>query len=293
MSLDLESWTASGTRAPVTVGERSFDIFRRVAGAGPSMTLLHGFPTSSWDWAKIAPQLETAFRLLAFDFLGFGDSDKPRGHRYDLIEQADLVEAMWAAENVDETIVVAHDYGVSVTKELLARHAAGKLRTRVRGVVMLNGILYEELHRPVLIQRMLLNRVLGPIVTRLVREPQFASSFKAIFSAQHPLDDVECRQHWQSISKRGGARIYDRLIRYIADGRVHTARWTEALHAATVPCRFVWGMQDRVTGAPMIEKLRRHRPDADIIELADVGHYPQLEAPIEVARAVLDHAARI
>lgn len=290
--LDLESWIASGARVPVLLGARTFEIFRRTAGAGPSMTMLHGFPTSSWDWAKVTPQLQGEARLLAFDFLGYGASDKPRDHRYDLMEQADLVEAMWAAEGIEETAVVAHDYGVSVTKELLARHAAGTLRTRLRSVVMLNGILYEELHRPLVLQRMLLNRMLGPILTRLFSERDFARSFKAIFSAEHPLDPEECRAHWRAISRNDGTRIYDRLIRFLLDGRVHAARWRETLHATTVPCRFVWGLQDQVTGRAMIDELRRHRPGADVHEIADAGHYPHLEVPDVVARAILDHESR-
>ena len=50
-------------------------LFCRVEGDGPWLTLLHGFPTSSWDWSRVAPDLARSHRLLGFDFLGFGDSD--------------------------------------------------------------------------------------------------------------------------------------------------------------------------------------------------------------------------
>ena len=71
--------------------------------AGPWLTLLHGFPTSSWDWAPVAPALAARYRLLALDFLGFGASAKPRRHRYRIAEQADLVEALWRHHGVTST----------------------------------------------------------------------------------------------------------------------------------------------------------------------------------------------
>jgi pimeloyl-ACP methyl ester carboxylesterase len=287
MTLELASWIATGERVAIDLPSGRHEIFRRFEGSGPSMTLLHGFPTCSWDWAPLAARLRGEFRVLAFDFLGFGDSDKPRAHRYDLIEQADLVEAMWADAGIDDTMIVAHDYGVSVTKELLARHAEGRLRTRLRSVVLLNGILYEELHRPVMIQRLLLNPVTGPLVTRLVRERAFRKSFATVFSPDHPLEPADAHQHWEAVTRRDGTRIYNRLIRYLADGRQHAARWRAALHGTPVPCRFIWGMQDPVTGPPMLVELRRNLPTADIHELASIGHYPQLEAPDVVARSIL------
>ena len=64
------------------------------------------------------------------DFLGFGASDKPADHDYSLLEQADLVEALWAQEGVDETALVAHDYAVSVAQELLARARRGRAARR-------------------------------------------------------------------------------------------------------------------------------------------------------------------
>ena len=103
-------------------------------GAGPALTLLHGFPSSSHDWAKVAPALAERHTLLMPDFLGFGASEKPADHRYTLHEQADLVEALWAARGRRaRRRIVAHDYAVSVAQELLARRAEGALARRARG----------------------------------------------------------------------------------------------------------------------------------------------------------------
>jgi pimeloyl-ACP methyl ester carboxylesterase len=291
--MDLASWIASGERVPVELASGRFEIFRRLDGAGRTLTMLHGFPTSSWDWAPVHAHLHPDFRILAFDFLGFGDSDKPRKHRYSLLEQADIVEAMWDAAGIRETILVAHDYGVSVTKELLARELEGRLRVRLRGVVLSNGILYEAAHRPLRIQKLLANRVLGPIATRLVRERDFTRDFSSVFSVAHPLDAAEAAQHWRAISQRDGTRIYDRLAQYLREGHIQSNRWRAALHGTTVPVRYVWGLEDPVTGLPMLDELRRLVPTANIVELDGIGHYPQLEVPGRYAAAIVELAAEV
>src|SRR5262249_62054689 len=101
--MDADGWLASGERIEIDLESGSWHVFVRTAGSGPWLTLLHGFPTSSWDWAAVARLLEPTFRVLAFDFLGFGDSDKPRDHEYSIDEQADLTEVLWRRFVVEAT----------------------------------------------------------------------------------------------------------------------------------------------------------------------------------------------
>ena len=96
------------------------------------------------------------------DLLGFGASSKPREHHYSLLEQADLVEALWEREGIESTVVVAHDYSVSVAQELLTRRAAGTLAVDVRALHFMNGGVYPDLHRPQPAQVALLDPEQGP-----------------------------------------------------------------------------------------------------------------------------------
>src|SRR5262249_28179636 len=146
----------------------------------------------------------------------------------------------------------------------------------------------EPVHQPLFIQSALANRVVGPVVTRLIRQRDFARDFAKVFSRAHPLDAAHAAQHWRAITRRDGTRIYHRLSRYLREGRTHANRWRAALHGTTVPVRFVWGAEDPVTGTPMLDELRRLVPGADIVELAGIGHYPQLEAPDCYARAIAE-----
>ena len=288
MPADIESWWKAGERIEMRLpgGERR-SVFARVAGAGPWLTMIHGFPTSSWDWVPILPQLASRHRVLLFDLLGFGDSDKPAGHDWSAFEQADIIEALWQHFGVSETRMVAHDVGLTVALELLARQEAGKLSARVTQFVLLNGGAYTGFHRPRPIQVWLQRPVVGALIARMLSERRFGPALAEVFGPTHQPSAQELHQHWLSVARRGGSRNYHRLIKYIPERRANTVRWEGALEQTSTPIRFVWGMADPVSGAHMASVIRERRPGAEIVELADVGHYPQLEAPDEVAAEIL------
>ena len=89
----------------------------------------------------------------------------------------------------------------------------------------------------------------------------------------------------------GGSKIAHRLLHYVADRLANGPRWIGALETAPVPMRFVWGDLDPVSGGHVADRMEERLPGlagraASCIRLADVGHWPPLEAPDEVAAAV-------
>ena len=285
---DLDAWLAGGERVDVELpGGAGYRVFARVIGDGPWLTCIHGFPTSSWDWAKVAPALSQGYSLLVFDLLGFGDSDKPIGHDWSAFEQADIVEALWQRFGVQQTAVLAHDVGLTVALELLARHQDGALSASLDRLVALNGGVYAGFHRPRPIQVWLQRPVIGGLIARLLSEARFGPALAEVFGDKHQPTAAELHQHWESVSRRNGSRNYHRLIRYIPERRSQAPRWERALEKTDVPVRFVWGMADPVSGAAMVRVIRERRPGADLVELLGVGHYPQLEAPDRVVDEVL------
>jgi pimeloyl-ACP methyl ester carboxylesterase len=281
----IDAWWSSGERVPLRLGGAERLIFVRRAGAGAPMTLLHGFPSSSYDWARVATPLAEHYALLLPDFLGFGASDKPADHEYSLHEQADLVEALWAREGVTATTLVAHDYAVSVTQELLARRAEGALAVDLVAVHLLNGGLYPDLHRPEPIQTALLDPEQGPQISALLSGELLAGAlaptFAEGFDAAADTADI-----WRALSRDDGQRLAHRLIRYMTDRVRHEQRWVTALEGIDVPLAFVWGMLDPVSGAHMAERISERIPHARLLALEDVGHWPALEAPERVASAL-------
>ena len=183
----IEEWWEGGSRE--RIGDH--DVFVRLEGDGPWVTLLHGFPTSSYDWEPIVPALvEAGHRLLMFDFLGFGDSDKPNTS-YSLLAQTEIVRRLWERHGVERTAVVAHDYGVSVAQELLA---AGD--EQVERVAFLNGGLFARLHRAQPIQKALRKPIIGAQIAKRMSEGAFAKGLRKVFSDGHQPTDAELHEHW-------------------------------------------------------------------------------------------------
>jgi len=274
--VDAESWVLSGERVPVELRSGRYEVFVRIAGEGPWLTLLHAFPTSSWDWSRVTPMLEERLGVLALDFLGLGDSDKPHPHEYSILEQADVVEALWARFAIHRTGLVAHDYGDTVAQELLARSSPTP-----SAVALLNAALYAELARPLAIQRLLARPRLGALLARAANERTFARSISSVSSVSR--DDIH--QQWQLLERRNGKRVVPSLLAYLGERRENAARWERALEETNLPLHLIWGMNDPRSGSPIAEHVRRRIPSARLVPL-EVGHYPQLEAPDQVAEAI-------
>jgi pimeloyl-ACP methyl ester carboxylesterase len=251
----------------------------------PVVFLIHGFPTSSWDWAPIWAALNESYRLVALDMLGFGFSDKPNPHAYSIMEQADLCEALIVERKLERFHVLAHDYGDTVAQELLARQIEGKGEGHWLSVCLLNGGLFPETHKARLIQKLLLSP-LGPFINKLSTKRTFDKSFSAIFGPNTKPSSAELDAFWQLINYNDGKHGFHNLITYMTDRKTHRERWVEALRNSVVPIGLINGSMDPVSGAHMVARYREIvSPDHFIVELPTIGHYPQMEAPAEVVEA--------
>jgi pimeloyl-ACP methyl ester carboxylesterase len=274
--ITLGDWRAQG-RDMQFRGQR---IRYWTAGEGEPLLLIHGFPTASWDWHYLWQPLARRFRVIACDLLGFGYSDKPRGHDYRLLEQADLNQALLAHLGIDGPVhVLAHDYGDSVAQELLARHHEGRIQ--LASCVFLNGGLFPETHRPVLVQKLLLSP-LGVVVGRLFSRRKLAASFAQVFGPHTQPSEMELNDFWRLIAEQNGPAVMHRLIHYIPERRQQRDRWVAAMQRGGVPLRVIDGAVDPISGAHIVARYRELIPDADTVLLDGIGHYPQTEAPEQV-----------
>jgi pimeloyl-ACP methyl ester carboxylesterase len=281
MLTTFDDWVSGGDRR--IIGDH--EIFVRHDGPrdGRPVTLIHGFPTSSHDWSAIVPALVAAgLRVTTLDMLGFGASDKPRGHVFSILEQTVIVESIWAEQGTEATALVAHDYGVSVAQELLARNPA-----RITRMAWMNGGLYPDLHRPIATQR-LLHSPLGRFLAPVVSERTFTAAMRQIMGRLPAAEDLH--QMWLSIEFDGGKAVQHRLLRYIDERRTYAPRWQEALETYAGPTLFIWGPADPISGGHVIPRLEERLPGARIVALDETqvtGHYPQVENPEAVLAALV------
>jgi len=259
-------------------------VFTR-PGSDPPVLLLHGFPSSSFDWRLLLEQ-EPERAVLALDFLGFGLSDKPRDHVYSLKWQADLVEEMVSRHLAGSSpFLVAHDMGTSVATEIFARDIEGTLGFQLCGALLFNGSIV--LARASLTRsQKLLRGPLGPVAARLTNRPLFRREFGAIFSSAHPLTDAEAADQWALLCHNGGRTLGHRLIHYLDERERYADRWHGAVRDWPGPLSFAWGTEDPVATTSVLDALVELRPRAPVRRLPGIGHYPQIEDPPALADAI-------
>lgn len=262
----------------------------RQPGPGALLLLLHGFPSSSYDWRLLIKQ-EAERNLLAFDFLGFGLSEKPPEHDYSLFWQADLTEELVRRHGGGRPVfVMAHDMGTSVATELMARDLEGTLSMRLDGILLFNGSMVLERASPTPAQQLLRSRI-GPLVAKLSSERIFRHQLGSVFSEAHPLTDREGADQWSLVSHNGGRTLGHRLVSYMDQREEHAERWHGAIRDWPGELNLAWGLQDPVATTDVLAALRELRPSVPVTELPALAHYPQLEDPRQMAhvlRGVLD-----
>ncbi len=277
-----ERWRAAGE----VVRFREREIFvRRRGGSGPALLLLHGFPSSSYDWRGLWAALEPDRAIVAFDFLGFGLSAKPREHLYTLAWQADLAEEL-ARRYVDgPALLVAHDMGTSVATELMAREIEGRETVPMAGALLFNGSILLDRASPTVSQKLLRTRA-GGLFAVLSSATYFRMQFGSLFSDGHPLSRAEADDQWSLLHHRGGNRLTHRLIHYMDERDRLTERWHGAFRDWPGELSLAWGMQDPVATDAVLDGLLALRPGVPLTRLEDLGHYPQVEAPERIAALV-------
>lgn len=262
---------------------KNFDIAwwqHQVSADKPTILFIHGFPSASWDWHHQWAALQSEYNLLAMDMLGYGLSDKPAPYQYTLVEQAQIYGKLLNDLQLQRCHVLAHDYGDSVTQELLYLVNSQQCTFRFDSITFLNGGLFSEVHRPLLTQT-IIKSPLGPLLSGLLKRASLEKSFKRIFgAASQPTDDViDCL--WQLLEYKQGVKAMPYILQYIDERKRRRADWLKAMQATDIPMYFINGALDPISGEHMRKRFAELLPEAKTDSLP-VGHYPQIEAPDRV-----------
>ena len=287
MRLTPQEWRLRG-HVVALPDARVFAVDLAAQGAAPqertALLALHGFPTSSWDWAEAASLLSASGRrVVLFDGLGFGLTETSPDAACSVFDQADAAIAVLRAAGVVRAHIWAHDMGTSVATELLARREQGLLPFEVASVVLMNGGLYVEMSRPAVGQRLLMSRV-GPWCARLARRGIFAAQLRRVFG--RPPDPSVIDGMWNLVARDGGTRRLPTTIRFMGDRARFRRRWIGALERSGLPVLIAWGGKDPVTRLDIGRRLAREIPGAELRTWDDLGHYPHVEDAVRVERDV-------
>lgn len=274
--MKLNLWRESGDYFDY----KGSEIFYRLSENSNEVLLcLHGFPTSSHDYHKIWNRLAERFTVLSFDMIGYGFSAKPFDFDYTTFNQTDILQALLKHLKIRKVHILAHDYGNTITQELLARSKENKLNFSIETICMMNGALFPETHRPILAQKILISPI-GFLFGRLISDAKFKRSLASIFGAETQPTEDELTEFLAVFKYNDGRRIAHKLIRYMAERAKYRTRWVGALQRMNVPFLFINGLADKVSGKHLVERFREVVPNqTDIIELENIGHFPHFETP--------------
>lgn len=279
MGITFEDWRAQAAR--FSFGGYRIAYWQAGQGETP-LLLIHGFPTASWDWALIWEDLSKDYHCIAADMLGFGLTDKPRPFEYRISTQADLQLALLKELRLKECHILAHDYGVSVAQELIARADEGKLGgINIKSVCFLNGGLFPDAHHPRPIQKLLGGRF-GPLLVKFMSRKSFGKSFSAVFGKETKPSAQELDQFWALINEHEGKQVMPLLLDYMVQRRTHESRWVGHLQTTEIPLRLINGVEDPVSGGHLADYYEKVIPKPDVVRLDGIGHYPQVESPESV-----------
>jgi len=284
----LNQWLSMGSMTPLQ-GHEIFVVHQPHSDATkPTILLIHGFPTSTFDFLDIWQILSENYSLVCLDMLGFGFSDKPDRRDYTIHKQADLFDALIEELAIPAYHVLAHDYGVSVAQELLARQLDGSGQGKWLSCSFLNGGLFPETHQALLIQKIMLSPA-GKLVNKLTGIKQFSASFSKVFGANSKPSNEQLSEFWELINYKNGRHVFHNLITYINDRKVHRSRWLNALRKSPIPLSLINGSVDPVSGSHLVDRYKELDCRLDhLSQLHEIGHYPQVEAPEQVSAAYLD-----
>jgi pimeloyl-ACP methyl ester carboxylesterase len=237
-----EAWFADGERVGYDPGARAavhsqgapLNVFvRREGGLTHAVSFMPGFPDGSFGWAKVLPYLPNtaAMSKLFFDYLGMGDSDKPKDYAYSTAERADLVEALWRDLEVKSTTLVAFDFSSLVVLEILRRRLERSERgepaggPQIRGVFLFNGGLFPGGHTHPWYTTPLLRRLPKRAWRTLGRSFRMSKmTMSVMWSNGYKVTDDEVRELLKAINRHDGGFYLASGAGFAADHRAQGDR---------------------------------------------------------------------
>ena len=243
------------------------------------LCILHGFPTSSFDYHKVIESLSESHRVIVHDHLGFGFSDKPLGYSYSLVEQTTMAISLWQRLGVSSAKILGHDYGTSIVTEILARDNNSECPITVEKILLCNGSMHIEMARLRIMQKLLRLKVIGPLIAKISSKRVLARNLRNIGVEASYLSDAEIDDIWKLMNFNHGKRVLAKVSRYTFERRQRWDRWIGALRASKLPIEIIWPDSDPIAVAAMASVIHEETQNSRLHWLKGVGHFPMLEQP--------------
>jgi haloalkane dehalogenase len=267
---------------------------RDYAGAGPAFVLMHGFPDNLHIWDDLIPFLvASGRRVVTFDFLGFGASDKPAGAAYSFKQQLGDLEAVVAGLALGRIVPIAHDSSGMATLNYALAHPAS-----VDSVIMLNSAYSED--STVLWPEMITlfaTRSMQPLALAIAQSPeqfgwllqwQQKQFLDAMPEAQKPHFSTFIGPLISNnfIIQPGAGPAFVQLAAQFFDEHARNAQRLPELGTLDIPVKLIWGRYDPYITVAVAERRQSQLKNASLTVIP-AGHWLQADEPAQVAKAML------
>lgn len=258
-------------------------------GKGSPLLLLHGWPSFWYDWRRVFPTLAETFDVIAPDFRGFSQSDKPeispkQGYTPKIFAQ-DIV-ALLAHLQIKSVLIVAHDIGAVV-----AQYLANIYPEKVQGLILLNppyGGIGSRWNDP-----------------KIQKELWFLHFHRLPWSDQLISYDwvtthlylSHFYKYWLGQKQQLRPKEFEWIVEiFCSTGMfrtsiaIHRAQEETFLLESTPPIAhpttILWGKADPILPFHWSDRLSEYFSNFQLHPLEEVGHFVPLEAPEAIIRAV-------
>ncbi len=283
--MTLQEWGNKGQF--ISINEHAvFVIDTDKNTAKDTLAILHGYPTSTYDYYKVLPELSKQYRVILHDHLGFGFSDKPIDYSYSLKDQATNALKIWNSLGLKRVSLLAHDYGTSVATEIIARYNNNEIDLQIDKLVLCNGSMHIELSQLRTIQK-LLKGSFGKYVAKLTNYFIFSKNLRNVYFDKTKVTNEELRNMWQQIEYNDGKKVIHLVSNYINERYTYWNRWIGALKETQIPTTIIWAKEDPVAVKAIAQLLATEISNNELIWIEDCGHFPMLEKPKEWTKLVL------
>ncbi len=240
-------------------------------GSGPVLLMVHGNPTWSFAWRRLVTELSSQYRVIAIDHLGCGFSSKPQSRElYTLENHIRRLSALVEALDLKDITLFCHDWGGAI-----GMGCAGRMPSRFQRFVLMNTAAFRSQAIP---RRIAVCRIpmlgqwgvqqlnlFATAAIYMAAEKRLSASARAGLLA--PYDSYESRiavhQFVQDIPLDPRHPSYETL----KDVELSLSRFQHH------PMLLIWGMKDWCFTPAFFEEFRRRFPQAQLLPIADAGHY--------------------
>lgn len=257
------------------------NIHYLVSGVGETILLIHGWPTSSYLWRHMIPELAKKFRVIAIDLPGFGNSDKRIDDSYSFRYYSRIIDGFLFNLNIDKITLGVHDLGGPLGLYWMVNNLE-----KVNRLVLFNTLVYPKFSFAVKLFGL---ATMLPGIRNLITSPYGIK--KAIYFGVYQKEKLseETIQNYQKPFKDKNSRkvLLKSVQRLSIKGFEEI---NEKLKQFKGPVLILYGQDDKILPKvrDTMRQVKTDLPQSKIISFPNCGHFLQEEVSPQLSQAILN-----